>query len=206
MTTWRNVTLPGGVVAQVPDDATELDFGLGTIMLHRNTADRHTTEYWKNKAAFVALRDAIADEYQEIENAFWDILQSRDVTLAQRDALAKRARLVGIAPGATNDSTRVRVQAAELINRSDGSTNAVLDMLNLFGQTWHITDYPPASFVARTEDPPTSIAAQNELGDLTAKARAAGVGGAVVMPILGTSAFRWGDDWNSKNWAHRSKA
>lgn len=206
MTTWRDVTLPSGLVAQVPDDLTDLEFPLGTIRLHRNVADQHTTEYWKNKAAFVALRDAIADEYQEIENAFWGILMSRDMNLAQRDALAKRARLVGIAPGATDDSTRVRVQAAELINRSDGSTDSILRMLNLFGQAWHMREYAPASFAARTGDPANSTAAEAELGELTSKARTAGVNGAVVMPVTGTSPFKWGDNWNSKNWCHRSRA
>ncbi len=206
MTDWRQVNLPGGLSAEVPDDALTLDIQDGVLTLHRNLAAANTTEFRKTKDAFVALRDAIADEYQEIENAFWDIVASRDLDRAQTDALAKKARVVGISTGATDDSTRTRVRAAELINRSNGTTNDVLDMLNLFGQTWHLRDNPPASFVVQTADPPTSVASERELGDLVAKARSAGVNGAVVMPAIGTTPFKWGDKWNSAQWCDRRKA
>jgi hypothetical protein len=206
MTTWREVNLPGGLTAEVPDDAVTLDIVDGVLTLHRNLADQNTTEYWKTKDAFVALRDAIADEYQEIENAFWDIVASRDLDRAATDALAKRARLVGIDPGPADDATRVRIRAAELINRSDGTVNAVLRMLNLFGQTWHIRECPPAAFVVQTAEPVNSAATERELGGLVAKARAAGVRADVIMPAVGTTPFRWGDPWSTEQWCDRRRA
>lgn len=206
MSTYRDVVLPGGLHAEVPDEFTSLETDLGTLRLHRNQMAARTIEYWKNKPVFCALRDIIADEIQELENVVWDVRASKFIDRAFGESLDIIGRFVGEARNGSDDATyRVRLKVRERINRSEGKSTDILAIFTLLGLSATITATPPASFLVTVATTPTP-AQEAEIPALVAQARAAGVNGQVSMPAAGTTGFRWGDPWNSEQWCDRSNA
>ncbi len=193
-TGYHVVDLPGGGQAQVRDTELSLEIPDGVVTLHRNKAAARTIEYWRRDDVFCALRDIIADEVQEAENAGWDVLASKDLDRAFGASLDLIGRLVGEARnGRADPGYRARLKARERINRSQGRTNDVIAMLALVDPaTFTITDVPPASLVVAADAPLSGFATGEELGSLIAQCRAAGVGAFLVLRT-GVDGFVLGD-------------
>lgn len=194
MTTYRIVDLPGGGQAEVSDETLAYDIPDGTVTLHRNKMQSRTIEFWKTKAVFCALRDIVGDEIQEIENATWDVLASKDIDRAFGASLDLIGRIVGQArEGLTDPQYRVALRARERINRSQGTTNDVLAMLELVDSAgFTITDTPPAAFIVVAGAPLSGFATNTEIADLLAECRAAGIGARIIL-MTASPAFAMGD-------------
>ena len=184
MTTFRTVELPYAQTAEVADEELSYEIPDGVVTLHRNKAASRTTEFWRTDEIFCALRDIIADEIQEAENAIWEIIASNDVDRAFGASLDKLGRIVNEArEHRTDPSYRVRIIARGVILRSHGRTTDLLNMLTLLDESeFRIVTTPPAAFLVTMVDPPTGHAARGEFASLIAQCRAAGVGAMITIP------------------------
>jgi hypothetical protein len=184
---WRKVQLPYGQEAEVSDEEIAYEIPDGIVTLHRNKAASRTTEFWRADPIFCALRDIIADEIQEWENAMWEIVASNDIDRAFGASLDKLGRIVNEArEHRTDPAYRVRIIARGVILRSHGRTTDLLHMLTLIDPSaFTITDTPPAAFVVTMADAPTGYASRNEFASLISQCRAAGVGASITIPATG---------------------
>lgn len=187
MTIYRTVELPYGQKAEVADEELSYEIPDGIVTLHRNKAASRTIEFWKTDEIFCALRDIVADEIQEAENAIWEIVASNDVDRAFGASLDKLGRIVNEAREHREDPAyRIRIIARGVILRSHGRTTDLLEMLTLLDESaFTITTTPPAAFLVTMADAPTGFASRDEFPSLIAQCRAAGVGAMITMPATG---------------------
>lgn len=179
----RVITLPDD--SEVETDALDLDLGFGVLTVHANKAEIRTIERWRTKEVHEAIREVWAEGCQEIENALWQILQSRFVDDAFGASLVLLGKIVGEPQNNRPDpSYRVRIKARIRINQSAGGAPDILAVAKLLepANAFIYTPSPPASFVLAMVNPPSGFATASEFAGLIGEATAAGIGGFVVMP------------------------
>ena len=92
--------------------------------------------FFKGGARNLAINTSIAARMQELENALWQLFTERGVDVAVGDALDKLGALVGVArDGLLDDDYRRLVNARLLSNRSDGTGDLLLQVINLLSDT-----------------------------------------------------------------------
>jgi len=179
------ITLPDGTEVEVPPEETQLDLGFGIYYVHLHDARNRSIERWRDKATWAAVRDVMAREYEQIENAFWQVYRSRFVDDAGGASLKILGNIVGEPQNGKDDpSYRVRIKARERINGSFGKAQDILDVLALLEPTnsFVYTNDGDAAFTVALVNPPSGFATGTELASLIGETSAAGIGGLVVMP------------------------
>jgi hypothetical protein len=89
--------------------------------------------FW-GKPRWAALFVAIAREIQELEDTFFDIVESRFLDNATGPRLAMLGALVGQTdPGLGEDTFRALIRVRIRINRSKGTRDDVIEVLQLLG-------------------------------------------------------------------------
>lgn len=124
---------------------------------------------------------AFVDQIQELEDAFFELLLQRFLSTATGAQLDVIGRIVGRARNALGDGDyRILLSAWIRANRSDGTGDDVLDVVELALQGANLTFTPfyPASFVVWVDEAMTADPATVAL--LIARARLAGVNAQLV--------------------------
>lgn len=188
------VTLPDGSTAEVEESTLTLTDGALEIIVHRNEAAKRTIERWKDKEVFAALRDVIAEEFQEVENALWQVYLSRFIDDAFGESLNVLGRIVGEPRNGRDDpSYRVRIRARIRVNQSFGTANDILAVLALLDAAdFRYLNTGLASYVIGMSAAPSGFATASEMIELMTEATKAGVLGYLVMPSA-SSGFVMGD-------------
>ncbi len=145
--------------------------------------------FW-GKPRWAALLTSFTREVQEIENAARDMLAKRTLAIATGVRLAVLGKLVGqIDPGLGEEVFRTLIRVRIRINRSNGSRNDVIEVLQLLGiplaQRQITNSYPAKIRVDLTGALPLPIELLTQLLNDTCSA---GVGCIVVFNPDGVGA------------------
>jgi hypothetical protein len=187
-TTSTPYELPGGggvelegTIAGVADSDGVAD----SVLIHAELAASRPIERWRDKPAFMALLRSYSEEFQEIENAFWDVLVLRFPDYAFGEGLNMLGRIVGVARGARTDAqyrNRIKVQVA--INSSDGTAEAICGILKMLDPAaFEYRDTAPAAFRLYYTEAPATTAIQAEIPGIVRVSRAVGIGASISQPV-----------------------
>lgn len=198
-----NVTLPDGTIVEVPEAETELEVPeLGTVVVHQHSIAKRTIEAWR-KPAFTAIQESWAPEFQELENAFWQILVSGYLDQAFGFSLDVLGRIVGEErQSATDPDYRVRIRARVLINRSFGLPEDLLGICAALGVVARYTNYGRACARVDVRELPVNGSTRRQIAGLLGEAVSAGVRLHVSVPASATP-FRLG--WSGASGIGRAK-
>ena len=189
-----DITLPSGVIVNVPSDVTELEIsGLGTVTVHENKAAGNLIERWKTKEGFRALHASYAPEIQEVENALWQVLLSMYVDNASGYSLDALGNRVGEHRQSQNDPDyRVRIKARIVINRSEGRPEDLLLVCRVLGVHGRYTNTGNASCRIDIDERPTNGATRRQIHTLLGQTVSGGVRIYVSVPVT-TTPMRFGN-------------
>jgi hypothetical protein len=124
---------------------------------------------FKDKTRILALLKAFMDEFQEVEDAMWDVFITRVLqnNLAQGDLLDKLGKIVGQPREGSSDADySIFITARIRANRSNGLREDLLTIASLLvpSTTIYAKDFPPAAIYIEPLGPvtvsPTIIANQ----------------------------------------------
>lgn len=151
-------------------------------------------EQFRRKPRVRALLAALLWQSQQIEDAAWQVIESRLINLATGVHLDALSKLVGESrEGRDDDGYRVAVTARIAVNRSSGTIPEIVSILALIDtDLFAVRDVGPASFRVDYREPPSTAAAGQEIPQLVSEARPAGVAAMVYTPVsrsTGRSAF-----------------
>jgi hypothetical protein len=148
-------------------------------------------ERWKGKAKLEALLRTYTDEVQALEQAIWDVLIKRLPAEAEGVQLDVIGRIIGEPRrGRTDAAYRPWITARIAVNRSFGTAGDVIRALLAIGAgAFTLEDYGTANFKV-TYPAPIDAGAEQEIPDIIAAARAAGVGARVAFTSATPLLFR----------------
>lgn len=162
---------------------------------HEAQALARVIDQFSEATRFKNLIGAIVEPVQEIEDALHQLLIARSVTTAIGAQLDILGEIVGQArEGRTDDDYRIWINARILVNRSTGTPNDSLEIMQLVEPlaVTSITDYYPASYEVE------SIGIQNTpavLAEIMRAVKPAGVGfGFVYSDVVPEFVFTLDDD------------
>ncbi len=145
---------------------------------------------FRNRTNWTKLLIVITKPFQEIEDAFQDLLTLRYLSSAQGAQLDILGELVGLKRKGFDDASYlIRLRAQVLLLRSSGTQPQILRILRavISSPTYRYAPYYPASFVIEALGPVTAAEA-TELGALVKAAKAAGVQGDLNYSLRARSA------------------
>lgn len=137
-----------------------------------------------------ALLATWLEEFQEAEDALWDLLDATLLT-ATGDRLDRYARLLGESRQGLTDSLLRKVLLARVAaNRSRGRDRDVTAVLSRFDNDFTIEDVDPAGLIATLPDfQGEGVPAR--LGGLLRRTVAGGVGAQLITPSSAGALFRF---------------
>jgi hypothetical protein len=105
---------------------------------------------FRGKPRFEALLASYLDEFQEIEDALYEVYTKRELQngTATGDLLAKLGKIVGQgSEGLSDDLYRLLIQARIASNRSNGRREELINVASLLVPltSIYVKDYPPGS-------------------------------------------------------------
>ncbi len=136
---------------------------------------------WKGKPNLEAILRSYLEQIQELEEAIWFVIFGRMPDYAEGDQLDQLGKIVGRARnGMPDDLFRVYIKAQIRVNRSNGTPLDLIEILQLIDTaTFHLIEYPIASFLIYFTTAPDSYAAQ-AIPQLVKAGRAGGVNALVT--------------------------
>lgn len=138
---------------------------------------------FKGSASLGALLDSYIQQVQLLENAAFDVLNSRTVESASDAQLDLLGKLVGQPRNGMEDKDyRLCINARIAINVGSGTADQLLNLFILLGETPSIYVTPPASFYLYMPSISSDTAAS--YAPLVAIAKAAAVASAVVYSTI----------------------
>jgi hypothetical protein len=132
---------------------------------------------YKGKPRFAAMLKSYIRQVQDLENATWDVINSRDVDTCDETRLEVIGRIVGQPPaGQSTETYRLYVKVRIKVNRSDGSPETMKSIARLLlGQGTTLTELPMLQKIA-PKGPIDPIATDpNVVFELLHEAHGAGV-------------------------------
>lgn len=149
------------------------------------------TQRWRGLPGVSAILSSHLAEVQAIEDALWSILLLTldTATAAQLDQIATILGEARLTLG--DDDLRTVLRARILANRSSGSVDELVAILELFVEAPYLTleEFFPAGVLASSSVFPTVPAAR--IGALLRRATAGGVGEQFVAPTRAVGGFRF---------------
>ena len=146
---------------------------------------KYAMPFW-GKPRWAALGVGIANEIQELENAIFDVIESRWLVNATGPRLRMIAKIVGQPILDYDDVTLKKLVGVRIaVNRSEGRWDDLLKILILWGASaFKLSPLYPAALRLDFSTPDPAIAL---LAKTIPSAVAAGVDLLVVSPVPGTS-------------------
>lgn len=178
------------------------------ILDHLEQAKNKLLRRYENKPRFAALLDSYVQQIQDLEDAAWGVIASRDVDTADETRLDILGRLVGQPRrGATLEAYRLYVKTRILVNRSMGTAAEIVRIatLLLIDQAPTYTEGEPAYFLLSAPNPLHADVDLNVFKEMVRDAKAAGVGAAFeYLAGAPEDAFLWADgtplDSDTQGW------
>ena len=167
---------------------------------------------YRDKTNWDKLCAVIAKPFQDLEDAFQQLLLFRYVSVATGDVLDLLGALVDEGRNGRDDTAyRIRIKAKILLIKSSGTVPQILALLEALQPTQlkKLVPYYPATFVVDI-DGITTAADANELAAMVAAAKAAGVRANITYSTVATAdTFTWNgtaaQGWNDGEWAHTAE-
>lgn len=156
-----------------------------------------TPDNW-GKPRIAALLAAFLDQIQVLENELWEIIESRELPVADITRLKVLGKIVGQPRfGLSLEAYRTTIQARALANVSKGRAYDVFAALNvLLGEgTWTLNEVGDATLQLSTSDVLTAEEVKT-LELVLPDVRAAGVGFQLLF-AFDEDTFLWQDLWGS---------
>lgn len=121
---------------------------------HATEALSHLLQQYKGKDKIAALLNCFSAQIQEIESAFFELLNDRWMETSTGLQLDGLGQIVGEArQGRTDDDYRLALRVRILTNKSSGSTEQIIEILSLaIKSPIELVEYFPASFVTYITD------------------------------------------------------
>jgi len=162
---------------------------------HFEQAADKLIQRYKGKPRFAALLGTYIKQVQELEDATWQVVASRDVDTADDVRLEILGRLVSQPRrGATTEQYRLYIKSKIAVNRSDGAPETLKSIARLLlGQGTTLTEYPMwETFEVKGPIDPV-IDDPGVVTELLRDAHTAGVGFAFIAQAA-ADGFLFGDD------------
>ncbi len=164
---------------------------------------------YRNKTDWEKLLRCFAKPFQDLENAFWQLLVERYVSVAVGKVLDQLGEIVGEPRNGRSDvAYRVRVKARIQLILSSGTVPQILALLQAIKPDGvkRYTPYFPAGFVVTVAGVTTGDESV-EVGAMVAAAKSAGVRANVTYsPAAESATFTWNgtiaQGWNAGEWGH----
>jgi len=167
---------------------------------------------FRNKTYWTKLLTVVAAPFQQIEDAFQDLLLLRYLSSAFGVQLDIIGEIVGLKRQGRDDSGYlIRLRARILLIRSSGTLPQIFKILRAVFSTkaYRYHSWHPAGFVVDVRSA-TTVADADELAGLISSAKAAGVRANMTYSTVDESAtFYWNgttsQGWNAGEWAHTAE-
>jgi hypothetical protein len=172
------------VITPATDPALLGDAVTGSTEGHVEVGLRRLIERWKGKPNVEAFLRSYLEEIQELEEAIWFVMFGRLPDYAEGVHLDNLGKIVGRArDGMPDELFRVYIKAQIRVNRSNGTTLDLIEILQLIETAaFRLVEFPTASFLIYFLEPPSSGYSAQAIPKLVKAGRAAGVSGLVTYP------------------------
>jgi hypothetical protein len=160
-------------------------YALAKITDHIDQGVALLLEQFQGKPRIAALLTSLLRQVQDVEDAAWDVLTSRLISVAADAQLDALGKLVGEPRDGRDDGGyRVAITARIAVNRSSGTGPEIVAILKLVDvDSFRLRDVGPAAFRVDYGEPPSTASVGRELPRLIGEARPAGVAAMYYAPV-----------------------
>jgi len=160
---------------------------------HEQDALDTRIEFFKNKVRFGDLLTSYVGEVQELETAFFQILDDTNLDTAQNQQLDDLGSIVGEERFGRDDTQyRAAIATRILLNLSGGTIEDIIGLIRgLVGDVQvQIREYFPASFIAEILDPIDPLLIDPTIiGNLVKSGKGGGIGGITAFHVANPFQF-----------------